>query len=595
MRYRALLAIAALLSCASALHAQDEADRAWRSGDIAVARRLYAARLAADSTDDQALHRMALMEAWDGHYAVSLHLFDQLLALGPNLDAEVDRARVVAWQGDTRAAIRMLDSLLARTPGYIPALETRAEFFAWAGETGRAVSSYEQLAQILPDDRSVRAARARTLSWASRLDESIALYDSLVRTDRSDREAWLGLGRVLGWAGQTDSAAAVYRSMLARDSTDAAAWAGLAQTQSWAGHLRTAERTWHRAVRADATQVAALVGLAQTLRWEGRNAAAAEVVARAERLAPTNADVRTQRQWVDVALQPHVQTTVTYESDSDGSGILTTFGRGGVRVLPRLDLRPYAYVRWLDFSAGGTTLSRKAWGGALEAWLQIEPGWVVAGALGGSGSDVDSVGAQARWSAWASTPSWWPVIATIATRREPLDATVQLVQNGVAVWQNNLDLRASPAAGWTATGSFSVARFTGSDTNTRTAGALGLSHRIMRPVTVSANARAYGFTKQLRDGYFNPPFYFLAELPVRWEQAFAKWTPGIEVGPGLQKIAHVSLGAAFRVNAELRYAIAPGREIALSGGYSTLGLSLFAEGVGGYRYRTVTLSGAWGF
>lgn len=595
MTHRALLAAALLLACAPAVYAQDEADRAWRLGNVVLARQLYAARLAADSTDDRALHRMALMEAWDGHYATSLHLFDQLLALGPNLEAGVDRARVVAWQGDTKTAIQMLDSLLVRAPGYIPALEARAEFFAWAGETERAVSSYEQLAQILPEDRLIRGARARVLSWASRLGESIELYDSLVRTDPNDREARVGLGRVLGWAGRVDSAAAVYGRMLAGDSADADAWAGLAQTEAWAGHLRRAESIYQRGLRRRPDNLALLVGLAQTLRWEGRNAGAADVLARAEALAPSRSEVRAQRRWVDVALQPRVRTLVTYESDSDGSGILTVTARGGMRVLPRLELRPSAYLRWLDFTAGGTSLSRQAWGGAVEAWLDVEPGWTVAGTLGASGSDADSVGAQARWGVRASTPGWWPVIATVTTRGEPLDATVQLVQNGVAVWQNALDLRASPAAGWTATGSFSVARFSGSATNVRTAGALGVSHRIIRPVTVGATGRAYGFSKTLRDGYFNPPFYLLAELPIRWEQAFAKWTPSLEVAPGLQKIADVSLGAAIRLNAGLRYAIAPGREIALSGGYSTLGLSLFAEGGSGYRYRHVSLSGAWGF
>jgi tetratricopeptide (TPR) repeat protein len=574
---------------------QDRADLAWRAGDLATARQLYAERLAADSTDSRALHRMALMEAWDGRYAQSLKLFATLLALGPNLEAEVDRARVVAWQGNPKGAIALLDTLLQRTPGYIPAMQTRAEFFAMAGETERAVSSYEQLAQILPENRSVRNARARTLSWASRLDESIALYDSLVRTDPTDREARLGLGRVLGWAGEVDSAAAVYRGMLAQDSTDVDAWAGIAQTQSWAGHLREAESTWRRALRTDSSHVVALVGLAQTLRWEGRDAAAADALGRAEAIAPTNADVRTQRRWVNVALQPRVRTTVTYESDSDGSGILTAYGRGGVRVLPRLDLRPYAYVRWLDFSAGGTSLSRQAWGGAVEAWLQIEPGWVVAGSLGASGSDADTVGTQVRWGAWASTPGWAPVIATVTAKREPLDATVQLVQNGVAVFQGNLDLRATPGAGWVATGAFSVARFTGSATNVRTAGALGVSRRIVRPLTVGANGRAYGFSKDLQDGYFDPSFYLLGELPLRVEQAFGRWTPSAEVAPGFQKIAGTTLSAAIRLVGELRYTVAPGREIALSAGYSTLGLSLFAEGGGGYRYRYVTLSGAWGF
>lgn len=575
--------------------AQDAADQAWRSGDLVTARRLYAERLAADSTDDRALHRVALLEAWDGRHDASLRLFDQLLALGPNPEAEVDRARVIAWKGQPAEAVRLLDELLERSPGYIPALEARAEFLAWAGEHERAVSSYENLAAILPENRSVRSARARLLSWAARLGESIALYDSLVRTDPGDRDARLGLARALGWAGQLDSAAAVYHAMLARDSADAEAWGGLAQTRAWHGRLRDAERLWERALAADSTSVAALVGLSQTLRWQGRDVDAHETLARAEAIAPTNPDVRTQRRWLDVALRPRSAGTATYESDSDGSDILTVSGRGGVRVRPRLDIRAYAYVRWLDFEIGEVVLGQQAWGGSLEAVTQVAPGWTFAGSLGVSGSDADTVGSRIRWGGRASSPGWWRVVGTLTGSREPLDATVQLVRNGVSVTQGALDLRTSPASGWTATGAFSLAAFSGSESNLRTAGALGANRQILRMLVVGGNIRMYGFAKDLNDGYFDPNFYVLIEAPVRWQQEFARWTPAAEVAPGLQKIAGAPANAAIRLNGEIRYTVAPGREVALTAGYSTLGLSLFAESVGGYRYRFISVSGTWGF
>lgn len=574
---------------------QDPADRAWRTGDLATARRLYGERLAADSADQRALHRLALMEAWDGHHSASLRLFDRLLALGPNLEAEVDRARVMAWRGQPAAAVAALDTLLTRSPGYIPALEARAEFLAWAGEHAEAVSTYEDLAQILPENRSIRSARARLLSWAARLDESIALYDSLVRTDPTDRQARLGLGRVLGWAGEVDSAAVVYGGLLARDSTDAEAWTGLAQTEAWAGHLRSAERLWRRALAADSTHVPALVGLAQTLRWQGRDAAAHDALVRAEAVAPTDSDVRSQRRWVNVQLRPRTAATTTYESDSDGSGILTVLARGGFRPRPRLDVRGYAYTRWLDFETGGSALSRRSWGGAVEGWLQLDPGWSVAALLGLSGSDADTVGSQLRLGVRAASPGWWRVVGSVAVTQEPLDVTVQLVENGVSVTQGSIDLRGTPAGGWTATGAFSLAAFHGSESNLRTAGAVGASRRVLRVLTMGGNLRAYGFTKDLADGYFDPSFYLLIEAPVRWEQEFANWRPAAVVAPGLQKIASAAFGAAIRVAGELGYSVAPGREVVFSAGYSTLGLSLFAAGGGGYRYRYVSLSGAWGF
>jgi tetratricopeptide (TPR) repeat protein len=143
-----------------------DADRRVRSRTSATAR--LSERLAADSTDDRALHRVALLEAWDGRHDASLRLFDQLLALGPNLEAEVDRARVIAWKGQPAEAVRVLDELLERSPGYIPALEARAEFLAWAGEHDRAVSSSNR--GDPPGSRSVRVRARLLLGSASAID-----------------------------------------------------------------------------------------------------------------------------------------------------------------------------------------------------------------------------------------------------------------------------------------------------------------------------------------------------------------------------------------------------------------------------------------
>ncbi len=124
---RTLLAAAlALLAWAAPARAQDAADRAWAAGDVATAERLYSARLAADSNDVRALHRVALARAWSGRHDEALALLDRALRLDPN-DAErqVDRARVLAWKGDPAGGARALEPLLQREPGYLPALQAR--------------------------------------------------------------------------------------------------------------------------------------------------------------------------------------------------------------------------------------------------------------------------------------------------------------------------------------------------------------------------------------------------------------------------------------------------------------------------------------
>ena len=76
--------------------AQDPADVAWNEGDLATAERLYTIRVGRDSTDERALHRLALINAWADRHDAALALFDALLRVAPsNLEARRDRARGV--------------------------------------------------------------------------------------------------------------------------------------------------------------------------------------------------------------------------------------------------------------------------------------------------------------------------------------------------------------------------------------------------------------------------------------------------------------------------------------------------------------------
>src|SRR5258708_37768521 len=60
----------ALLLLGAPLAAQHPAaDSAWAPGRYAQARALYETALAADSTDPRALHRLAILNAWDGQVA----------------------------------------------------------------------------------------------------------------------------------------------------------------------------------------------------------------------------------------------------------------------------------------------------------------------------------------------------------------------------------------------------------------------------------------------------------------------------------------------------------------------------------------------
>jgi tetratricopeptide (TPR) repeat protein len=219
---RRCVVLAALTLLAGAARAQQPADEAWARGDLAAARRLYAERLAADSSDDRALHRMALLLAWDGRYTAGIALFDRLLALSPdNAEARVDRARVLAW----------------------------------AGRFDASIAGYEEALRRAPGDRGALLGLAQTLAWADRLPSARAVHARLLAANPSDLEARQADARLTAWEGRLVAAERSWRGALVLDPANAATLVGLSQTLRWQGRLDAAREVLdaippaHRTVR----------------------------------------------------------------------------------------------------------------------------------------------------------------------------------------------------------------------------------------------------------------------------------------------------------------------------------------------------------
>ncbi len=205
---RSVFVTLVLLALSHAARAQNPADAAWAAGDLETARQLYAERLAADSSDIRALHRMALLFAWDDQYDGSLALFDRLITIAPeNLDARIDRARVLSWTGNFDGSI----------------------------------ASYEEALERHPGDRQVLLGMAQVLSWSDRVDSALTIYDGLVAADSTDLQARHGLARAAAWRGRLVEAERLWRETLAQDENNAETLLGLSQTLRWQGRADAAK------------------------------------------------------------------------------------------------------------------------------------------------------------------------------------------------------------------------------------------------------------------------------------------------------------------------------------------------------------------
>jgi tetratricopeptide (TPR) repeat protein len=599
---RTLFAVAlALLAWAAPARAQDAADRAWAAGDVATAERLYSARLAADSNDVRALHRVALARAWNGRYDEALALLDRALRLDPgDAETQVDRARVLAWKGDPAAGARALEPLLEREPGYLPALQARAQFLSWAGDFDASLRTYGRILEIAPGDRAVGLDRARVLSWASRFGASQSAYDSLLRRNPNDRDALLGLAQVLSWAGRLDSAEVVYRRLLAINSGDVEGMNGLARTAAWRGRLLDAERRWRQALARHPDDAGALVGLSQTLRWQGRDAAALDAARRALRAAPTDRDARTELQWALLPTRPRVAPAVSYESDSDGNRISTLSAGAAFRPDPRVELRADAYLRDAR-QEGATVRDGTSRGGALTLRTQLEPGWTLTGGAGVTGSDRAGDEARASWRGAISTPGRYPLTATVAYAHTPLDATALLIDRVVDVDELTLSAQLVPAQGWVVSAGGGGADFHGGvsgETNRRKNGNLAVTRRFARFFTLGAAGRSFGFDRDLSDGYFDPDLYWIGEALGRVGRDWRRWGISAEVAPGVQQVGKGGeRSATLRTTGGVTLTVAPGRSIGLSAAYANAGLQRLSptDTGSGYRYTAVSLSASWAF
>lgn len=569
------------------------ADSAWRAGTTDRARDLYARILAADSADGRALHRMALMRAWEEDYEASLALFDRLLALQPsNLSARVDRARVLAWKGDLDGAVRRLDRLLEEHPEHLGALEAQARFASWRGDVEAALEGYDRVDALGGGGRSLDRERARLLSWADRLETSMALYDSLVRTDPEDVEARLGLGRVLAWRNRFDSATAVYRSVLERSPGDRRARAGLARVAAWKGDLVRAEELWRALVREEDPGAEALAGLARTLRWQGRPAAAAEVLERAEGPETTGRAIREERIQLRLALAPEARPGLSRATDSDGNEITTARLSASGRPLPRLSVRGDVYRRWLE----DRVRERRASGGSVGASVHLEPGWTVSAGVGAAGSDDEASEAEATWSLGLATPPRHRLSGRVSVDRRVVDETAALAATGVTARQASGSLTWRVAPGWRVGAGGSLAEFRGTEDNERRAGSVSGQRRLGPDWTLVIAARAFGFEKDLNDGYFDPDFYGQAEATVRWSPDVGPWRFTAELSPGLQQVgSDGDVQETLRATGRVAYEPAPGRRVELGGHFSRAGLQSFASGASDYEYRSVSLSAVWTF
>lgn len=560
---RASLLTTVVLLGAAGAEAQSAADSAWARGDLGTAERLYRARLEADTVDDLALQRLAMLAAWDRRFEESLALFDRLLALTPsNTEARIAQGRVLAWKGDLGASLQAFDRALT----------------------------------VDPESREAFRARAQVLAWDRRLEDAAALYDSLARTDVADSTALFGSALVATWQWHLDQADELYNQVLRRAPGYLEARQGKARVIGARGNLVGAERAWREVLALDTSNVASRIGLAQVLRWQGRHEAALAQIERARNLAPFDRDVQDEFEWIWSRIGARVSGRAVFEQDSDNNRMFTVLAATNWPLLPGVQVEARAYRRSAKI-VGSAAPTPIAYGGIITASRRVEPGWTLLGGIGVSGSDAPGTDEIVNLTAAVGTPVRRSLSGALSYRRYALDITGPQVLRNVRAQEVRVDAAWRRSYRWSAEAGVGVGDYNGTESNVRVAWNARLIFHFSPRYDFGVVTTFYAFQKDLNDGYFDPNFFGLGEL-----EGSATWlfrrnvTLRLWGGSGLQQVRSGSaLRATLRAQSRLTYMVLPGREIRLDASVSTSGVRSFATADADYRYGSVGLSFAWVF
>jgi tetratricopeptide (TPR) repeat protein len=544
---RVLVMLVVTLSlAASGLHAQDPADDAWNRGDHETARALYAERVAVDSSDVRALHRLALLFAWNREFTPSLALFDRLLDVVPdNVEAQVDRARVLSW----------------------------------ASRFDESVAAYADVLRQRPTERQARLGLAQVLSWSGRLDSATVVYEDLLADDPRDLDALRGIARATAWSGDLKHAEMHWREALEAGGDDGATLIGLSQTLRWQGRAGEARDALER-VPLDQRSMPEYV---DESRW-------VDVA-----LSPTVAPSVTYEwdsdgnEMMTVALRG--SHPVTTRARIELAGYLRTTWDDPPANDPQYDERLLS------------------WGVTLGGRYVFAPGWAVGAGAGLSSTNATDAWTEPLFFANVSSPSRNRVAGRLSFTRSAFDPTRDLVERGVTFTETSASITLRPADRWGVDAGVAYGIFDGSESNGRLLGHATGNYRVTPSWAALARIRSFGFEKSrgtpgtagyFNDSYFNPAFYFLGEVFPRWQPLRGPWHLSAEFGLGIE---HIDIGPGqtpttrwptYRGSVRAAYDLAPGRQISLAGMY-TDNAGPFAGNTPGYRYVAATLAGSWAF
>jgi len=184
-----------------------EADAAFAREDFKKAKALYGEASRLDPDNVRAVHRLALLQSWDGELRASVDNYRRALALMPeDLEIKLGLARVLSLTQDFEESIALYTKLREKHPDDARVLLGLGEALSRAGRHVLADEVFKDMEDRRIEPIQAHIGRARLRARQRRFDEAERFWRDVLRADPGNLDARIGMAYAHHWQGLDRSA-----------------------------------------------------------------------------------------------------------------------------------------------------------------------------------------------------------------------------------------------------------------------------------------------------------------------------------------------------------------------------------------------------
>lgn len=312
--------------------------------------RYYEKRLASFPDDKGALKGIAYIQTQLKNVKEAIEGYRRVVEKYPDdRDAKMELARLLSWDGRLDASVKIYRNVLASRPDDSEALENLARVYVWSKQDRDALEVYRTLLAKNPSQTGYRLEVARLETRLKDYPAAREVLATVLSAEPQNREARLQIAQLELSQRRWDESIKQFNFLLQQNARDPDALFGKAQASYSSGNIPQAQETASMLVMERPENFSAVLLLATIEHARGRRRMTLELLDRAEKLSPGNADVTEMKERVRNESKVTVRMAASYAREigpptrclrPEGCGLLDLHE----------DLRTFSYGTTVMFS-----------------------------------------------------------------------------------------------------------------------------------------------------------------------------------------------------------------------------------------------------